>query len=521
MVRDIDMTCTHPPYRLETCQDVRSCLPPKPNDAEKRLLHFAMRHKIIKPPILSAISDEYELEIMELKKSVHKVVQEVDLISSLGDNIRLMELLAQDYINSVADVEESVFDTYRSIIRDGRGLLSGKKSRERFKLCEEMSPVSYPLSARIHDQIECNDMLVTLLRNYLHTRKEVIREFIRKSILKIVAYDTETSILDAHRINRLLDLNPTSSIVLNDLHVLLCERIARIERNMFAPHCFYLKKVAKERIMKLGTTANVKRNFFDLFDRISDKQSKKLMEKKLYALLKSFRKTAVDANILQKIQGIVDNFFEKTKIVENFFKDTFFQDRVEKLYRMFCQGLQTEKVTIESISTKTTLKLYPCKDYHDYLKGIYSSDCSLSMASEHLLHPRFFNIRVFKGVDWIGCIYMIDYSEDKNTVVMDRIQIKDSANLMPIDFFATFIEQLTNLLSVREGLRIIAPSLISNFKFIQFSYDEYCRGRQKVLFSFSSEDKSFECSRRRYFYLLSDQNQSGAATLNSLIQENQ
>lgn len=212
----------------------------------------------------------------------------------------------------------------------------------------------------------------------------------------------------------------------------------------------------------------------------------------------------VDPEVLLKSKGIIENFFSKLKSFDAFFKKTYSADRIERLYKLFCVNLSMKKIDVESITARIVFNLYPCKDIHDYVKGDYSSDCSSSsakMAAGHLLNARFFNIRIFSKDKWIGCIYMLDFSE-KNLMIIDRIQIKNDVGLLLYNFFPMFMKQFSDKIKVRNNLKILAPSVISNFRGIQNSFDKYAKNLPRVKFSLESSESLFESFHQKMFYVV-------------------
>jgi len=272
---------------------------------------------------------------------------------------------------------------------------------------------------------------------------------------------------------------------------------------MFRPHCHHFLLSAKNKITKISLPANVKRNIIDVLNKVSYIQDIEKARKKIDHLHTMYQER-VDPEVLLKSKGIIENFFSKLRSFDAFFKKTYSADQIERLYKLFCVNLSMKKIDVESITARIVFNLYPCKDIHDFLKGDYSSDCSSSsakMASGHLLNPRFFNIRIFSKDKWIGCIYMLDFSE-KNLMIIDRIQIKNDVGLLLYNFFPMFMKQFSDKIKVRKNLKILAPSAISNFRGIQSSFDKYAKNLPRMKFSLENSELLFESYHQKMFYVV-------------------
>lgn len=130
---------------------------------------------------------------------------------------------------------------------------------------------------------------------------------------------------------------------------------------------------------------------------------------------------------------------------------------------------------------------------------MYSGDCSqeILLATEHLLAPRFFNIRVFDHRKWVGNIYILDYS-DQITLIVDKIQIKSSISVKSPGFVQRIMNLLSHILRTDNGITLLGPySGISNYAHIEQQYISYRAKRKQVQFTFDNEDrKIFECAKK-------------------------
>jgi hypothetical protein len=288
----------------------------------------------------------------------------------------------------------------------------------------------------------------------------------------------------------------------NDLKTLYVERLERLKRNMFLPHAHHFLSFTKSKLTRLPVSAHVKRNIIDVLNGVAEVKDIEKAKKKLTNFLKMYEER-IDREEMLRLTNLLSNFYEKLYSFEGFFQKLCSSARIKDIHSLFCEKLRTRKIDVESLTAKTILTLYPCKDIHDFLKGQYSCDCSgdTSLATAHLLNSRFFNVRIFQNEKWIGCIYMLDFT-DKGVLLLDRIQIGNQRALILINFFPSFIKQFASFMNVRNEFRILAPSAISNFRVIQKSFDDYAKGLPRMSFSLGTDERKFESARQKKFYVI-------------------
>jgi len=119
-----------------------------------------------------------------------------------------------------------------------------------------------------------------------------------------------------------------------------------------------------------------------------------------------------------------------------------------------------------------TLSLYPTKDYFDLMRGGISDDCiGLGLAEQQIMVPRFFNIRIFCNKRWVGNIYMLDFTSENGTILIDRIQIPRYITTEYVNFFDDLKEALAEMFQDVDYKQIVAPLAISNHKSIQLIFN--------------------------------------------------
>jgi hypothetical protein len=490
-----------PPYRLETIADVRAFLRPRPDEYERALLNFAKRsaQDIKKPPILELLPSKFDIELREVNTSVRWIVNDIndiDLSNELHETINLIRSEQQHFLTAVKDLQNDYFQLFRRIIEEGTGLAGIKKTG----ISPSESDGAPPnITNGLKDQSDAFSLLVAVLRRYLNTKQKSLLDFLKRSIARLCSFTPSDHNLDQAMIERFRRLPPSSSLIVNDLHTLYVERLERLKRNMFLPHAHHFRSFTKNKLTRLPISSHIKRNIIDVLNGVE--QVKDIEKAKKMHFLKMYEER-MDPEEMLRLTNILSNFYEKLYSFDGFFQKICSSARIMDLYTLFCEEMRTI-VDVESITAKVVFTLYPCKDMHDFLKGVYSCDCSCEsgLAMAHLLNPKFFNIRIFQNEKWIGCIYMLDFT-DRGVLLMDRIQIGDKQAFILINFFPSFIKQFASFMNVRNDLRILAPSAISNFRVIQQSFDHYAKGLPKISFPLSANDRMFDSARQRSFNVI-------------------
>ncbi len=180
----------------------------------------------------------------------------------------------------------------------------------------------------------------------------------------------------------------------------------------------------------------------------------------------------------------------------------------QKLYRptrvMESVETVTEK-TIRQYTLSSTLEFHVTKDHFDLIKSKYSSDCTDTYLGEkQLMTPFFFNIRIFKDEEWIGNIYMLDFSEEHNSLIIDRVQMPRELEASYYQFFDYLKEILIEMFKDVHYKYILMPLRISNHESIQRMFNHYKKGlSKKGQFINSSYSFNFESlSGRKSYYVL-------------------
>lgn len=163
------------------------------------------------------------------------------------------------------------------------------------------------------------------------------------------------------------------------------------------------------------------------------------------------------------------------------------------------------KELVKTCTRMATMELYPTKDYLDICKGVISGDCVNEVLGEnHLRESRYFSIRIFMDRQWIGNIYMLDFTDTRGILLVDRIQIPRNLKIFYHRFFDHLREALEELFTDVPYESIIVPLAISNHETLQKVFNAYRKKLPSVAVDFGkTEIKHFESPNwlQRYYVL--------------------
>jgi hypothetical protein len=168
------------------------------------------------------------------------------------------------------------------------------------------------------------------------------------------------------------------------------------------------------------------------------------------------------------------------------------------------------KELAKTFTNLATLELFPTKDYLDVCKGTISGDCITEVLGEdHLREPRYFSIRMFIDRQWIGNIYMLDFTDERGILLVDRIQIPRNLKILYRRFFDHLKESFEELFADVPYKTIVLPMAISNHKTLQDVFNVYRKNLPAATLNFRNiESKIFESTNRiqSYHVLISKAN---------------
>ncbi len=498
------MVYENPPYRLETLEDVTAYVKRNGLKQGQALLRFAKTHRIEKPPILLGLPERIELEVYDLTPKVRWIIKDSNIPFEPYTTAAILEEGRQDFLNAVNGVPESIFDIIPQLTCQGTALL-GKKSNKGDKTIKPNNQGAFVrIASALQEKDDFYGLLIKLLKFYLSTKNRAVKTFVKRAILIMLAYNFKTHLLDHGLIEQIRSSFSVKANFLNALHTIYGKRLERIMQNLFAPLARQFVRLSQGKILKMGLPANLKQNIIAILDQVGSAYTLERAKHQSNRLMEITEKRCL-VEELKKVKSVTENFFAKLEEFESFFKQIFPIKKISSIFEGDFRLTRVSEGSEEPLATGVTLTLYPCKDYHDFLKGLYSGDCSSKqrLAARHLCHKRFFNLRVFHGTHWVGNIYLLDYTE-RGALIVDRIQIKNSTSLMPLNFFSRFMASLTNVLQKRAPLKVLGPVRISNFSAIQNSYASFCKQKRQEPFIFHKQDSSFECSQHKQLFVLNE-----------------
>ncbi len=180
----------------------------------------------------------------------------------------------------------------------------------------------------------------------------------------------------------------------------------------------------------------------------------------------------------------------------------------QKLYRPIRVMKEEETVTeriIRQYTQTISLDFYPTKDFFDLIKAKFSSDCTNTYLGEkQLMTPPFFNIRIFKEDRWVGNIYMLDFSEEHECLIIDRIQIPREMQALFNRFFNDLKDVLVEMLQDVRYRYILMPLTISNHDTAQKSFNAFKKklSKKEKFFDTPWTDNFESLKTKKNYYVL-------------------
>ncbi|MBN2492185.1 MAG: hypothetical protein JXQ29_15165 [Planctomycetes bacterium] len=495
------------PYRLRTVADIQDFFGGRQSATRRWLLSFARQHPVVTPPLLKRLPERIELGLLDVKPSFRTVVRSPDRTVDVEDAVA--------FIGRWRDQLVDLLETYPpdhgtealgDLVREGLQVRS--RMRKELALVDD-SPDEQDASWKerilgaLQTSRNVNALLVDLMRCYLSTRNPAVAAFLEKGLLLSVLHGPRTVRPGPEWLDELRRRAPTSSALLDQLYDFLCRRFRLAVAQFYRPWLYELARLSKDRILRVPAPPNLRRGALERIEEIRQGEKPAVVRSRLATLLDVYR-SGVPATALRRLTDVVENFLEKLPALDRFLETRFELERLERYRRAYCLFEPVEEISVPAITNRVDLVLYPCKDYHDLLKGQHSGDCTREheLAARHLRNPRFLNLRIFHGDSWIGNVYVLDYTATHRTIVLDRIQLQRSAALLPAGFLGDFLPELNARLATDEAFPILGPRVLSNSPAIQESYRRHRLGFETQPFHAPPEDRCFESVRDPELYVL-------------------
>ena len=282
----------------------------------------------------------------------------------------------------------------------------------------------------------------------------------------------------------------------NAMAELLFARIPKTIRGLIGRNPADLGKKLRSRMVKLNLTP---RQIANLMGYLKTNMSFEDTSRALDRIADVAMRMNIIRQARESLQDYIISIKKNLERVPSLYKVIFLSGELEtwqKIYKptkiMQMESTLEEKIT-GSFTESSALDFYPTKDYLDLLKSKISHDCTENGLGENqLLTPSFFNIRIFQNKNWIGNIYMLDFSEHHETLIIDRIQIPRDWQVLYYHFFDHLKDVLIEMFADVDYKYILMPVTISNHGTIQKIFNDHKKGLRK-------KTKIFDFPFTRYF----------------------
>lgn len=420
---------------------------------------------------------------------------------------------------SAAELPSEYLEACQLIVTEGRQVLARASKRSSRKIPD----LGFSNSA-LGDTLQLSELLGLVCYTYLNRRDRGLSAFLEKSFCRLMLFRLDQE-LDCELLTAATTLPAPSREFIAHLDAAVSDRFLWRHNEVYRPLLRQFVAGTKDSLRTLRDSDATPRTLSVFKQRIFHVLG--ATAESIETLGPRLRQARVDLDgifalaseklgkdVLTRARSQIDNLLEKLDQFDTFFDHRFCLRELAALRpaleRLFGRTRGVPADSAAPLATARTLWLQPAKDYREYRKGEVSGDCTTvgELAALHLRHPRFFNIRIFTGEslhDWRGNIYCLDYSDlDEPTVVLDRVQISRSEQLVPLKFFPSLLAALDDGLFSSQGVRILAPRNISNYGRLTNSYSRFLKQKRPPLvpFTFEPGDKSFLCSRERDLYVL-------------------
>lgn len=455
------------PYRLETIEDIHKALQSELLEMTeyKRLLHFAKENAYEKPPAL-----------IKAKKKVAKefIVVNEDKIRDVKINmceVANLPLIAQyplvmESIPWVDDIirHENLFHFIHSFPLEIRKRMLLEQRPE--------SPASMYSAVLAIRRLLKRELVVYIKA---HKTSALSPVQLKKSLVALTVFDpVNEDVLLALKTEKTGEDSP---LYQNAMAETLFARLPKTIQGLLNGNA---KALIPKLSLKMSNLKLSSRHIMNLLGYVDNRIS----SNEFYQALDRIDGVAMKISIPQESKNKLHHYIESMKKnmdrAPSVYRALFLSPELEtwqKLYRPFRVMKSEETVTQRTIRQYTVtnhLEFYPTKDHFDLIKSRFSGDCTDTYLGERqLMTPCFFNIRIFKNDHWIGNIYILDFCEENDSLIIDRIQIPRELKASYHQFFDYLKEVLIEMFEDVRYQYILMPLKISNHGSIQKSFNQY------------------------------------------------
>lgn len=472
------------PYRLETIQDITSA-----GEADllvtvdyKRLLHFAKEKSIHKPTAFIKAKKNVAKEFVKVHE---EKIRESKVNFSQVANLPLVAQypLIKESLPWMNDIvrHNDLFHFFHSFPLD---------IRKRFLI----DPFPESLTAMYSAVLTIRKLLKRDLIVYIKAQKTSIFSLaqLKKSLVALTVFEPHNEdILIALQTGK---ADEDSFLYQNALTETVFARLPQTIQGLLTNNSDNLTQKLSGKMAKINLS---RRHIMNLMGFIHKNMTPDALYKTLNRIEGVAAKMSIPEESKKRLHDYIGSMKKNMDRAPSVYRNLFLTPELEtgqKLYRptkvMQTEGTVTER-TILRYTQSTTIHFYATKDYFDLIKAKYSGDCTDTHLGENqMLTPHFFNIRIFHKDEWIGNIYMLDYSEEQSCLIIDRIQIPRDLKMFYHQFFDYLKDVLIDMFEGVDYQYILMPLAISNHETIQKIFNEYKKHLPKKAKWF---DSPFSC----------------------------
>jgi hypothetical protein len=460
------------PYRLETIEDITNAMQGDLLEMTdyKRLLHFAKEKTFQQPQALikakRKVTKDFTIVDEEKIRDVKITISEVADLPLIPQYP-----LVEESIPWIDDIicHESIFHFFHSFPLE---------IRKRFLLEHSAdSPASMFSSVLAIRKILKKDLLV-----YVKAQKPSTLSLVqfRKSLVALTVFEPRNEdVLLALKTEK---TDENISLHQNALAEILFARLPKTIKLMLNMNANTLVQKLSLKMSHLKLSSRHIMNLMGYINReniTSDALSKALNRIDGVAM-----KISIPQESKNKLHDYMESMKKNMDRAPSVYRSLFLSSDLEpyqKLYRS-TKVIKSEKTVTKTVIERTvrqytkvsTLDFYATKDYFDIIKSKFSKDCTDTYLGERqFMTSYFFNVRIFKGKKWIGNIYMLDFCQEHDSLIIDRIQMPRAVKASFHQFFDYLREVLIEMF---EGVRyeyILMPLKISNHGTIQKIFNQH------------------------------------------------
>jgi hypothetical protein len=482
-------------------------------------LAFARQTPLRRPPLLARLPPAVPWELTSVHEDFRRERNAAELAMPAEAALESIERLRGRLLAAAEGLPEDYLEAAAMIVAEGRAALAATSRRSARKI-----PYLGLANVAVGSVLQLPELLGHAFYTYLNRRDRALAAYIERSFCRLVLFGPDQQ-RNRALVGALSAFPPGSFQLFTRIEEAVEGELLRRRDQVFQPLLQEFLGAAKDALRVLrdpGANARslsvFKQRVFHAFNaagaacgsvgaRLPD--ARRDLDRTL-----AWAEGRLGPEALQQARSRIDNFLEKLTQFDRFFTQRFCLRELAvvrgAIDRIHGRAANRWEVVPARLTVTKVIWLQPAKDYLEYRKGMVSGDCSSggALAAAHLRHPRFFNLRMFVGpsvLDWRGNIYCLDFSDGPEpAVVVDRVQIDRSEELVPLEFFPSLRTVLCDRLFAGLGLKVLAPSKISNYARLQASFQRYLADAKPSLeaLAFGPQDRAFECSGEAQLYRL-------------------